>query len=126
MPVIRFLPFLLLAVAGPVAAQSMNAEAFHQRATKLEKKGALAVFSGGEIKALMREGQAAGRRARDFRLAAVKSGGKPRYCPPEKSSMNSSEFMARLSAIPQTERSRIDMTEATTRIMAVKFPCPKA
>ena len=56
--------------------------------------------------------------------ATVKTGGKPRYCPPEKSSMDSNEFMARLSAVPQGDRARIDMTEATIRIMAVKFPCP--
>jgi len=37
--------------------------------------------------------------------------------------MNSDEFMSRLGAIPQAERAKIDMTEATTRLLAVKFPC---
>lgn len=124
MPWIRFAPLFLLALPVPAEAQSMNADSFHQRATKLQKKGALAIFSGGEIKALMREGQAAGKRARELRMATIKTGGQPRYCPPEKSSMVSNEFMARLSAIPQADRARIDMTEATIRIMAVKFPCP--
>ena len=102
----------------------MNAEAFHKRAAALTKKGALAVFSMGEVKSLMAEGKAAGIRAREQRLAAIKSGAKPRYCPPEgPQSMNSDEFMKRLSAIPAAERARIDMTEATTRILAVKFPC---
>jgi hypothetical protein len=102
----------------------MNAEAFHQRATKLKKKGAMAIFSRGEIKALMNEGQAAGKRAREQRLAAIKAGGKPRYCPPEgPASMNSDEFMARLAAIPAADRARIDMTEATTRILTNKYPC---
>lgn len=116
---------LILAVPGTAAAQSMNAETFHKRASALMKKGPMALFSRGEIKALMNEGQAAGLRARDQRLAAVKAGGKGRYCPPgTKGSMDSSEFMKRLSAIPQAERSRIDMTEATNRILASKFPCP--
>jgi hypothetical protein len=37
--------------------------------------------------------------------------------------MGSNEFMKRLGDISQAERRRIDMTEATTRIMAAKFPC---
>ena len=114
----------LAALPAPAMAQTMNAESFHKRATKLQKKGALAIFSRGEIKALMNEGQAAGKRAREQRLAAVKAGQRPRYCPPEgPQRMNSDEFMTRLAAIPQAERKRIDMTEATIRILAVKFPC---
>ena len=102
----------------------MNAEEFHRRATALKKKGPMALFSRGEIKALMHEGQAAGTRSREQRLAAVKAGHKPRYCPPPgPGSMNSDEYMKRLSAIPQAQRARIDMTEATTRILAGKFPC---
>ena len=117
----------MVLVATPMAAamaQTMNAETFHQRATKLQKKGAMAIFSRGEIKALMNEGQAAGKRAREQRLAAVKAGNKPRYCPPDgPGRMHSDEFMKRLAAIPAAERARIDMTEATTRILATKFPC---
>lgn len=104
-------------------AQTMNAEVFHQHASKLEKKGAMAIFSRGEIKALTTEAQAAAMRAREQRLATLKAGGKPRSCPPEGSKMGSDEFMRRLSAIPAAERMRIDMTEATIRILAVKFPC---
>ncbi|MFC7536489.1 hypothetical protein ACFQPG_03810 [Sphingomonas sp. GCM10030256] len=115
---------VFLMVPAAASAQSMNAEAFHKRATALTKKGAMAVFSPGEIKALMSEGKAAGQRSRELRLAAVKSGSRPRYCPPEgPQSMTSTEFMKHLSAIPQAERQKIDMTEATTRVLAVKFPC---
>jgi hypothetical protein len=114
----------LAMVTTPALAQSMNAESFHQRAQALKKKGAMAIFSRGEIKALMAEGQAAGKAAREQRLATVKAGDKPRYCPPGGSgSMDSDEFMKRLSAIPQAERARVNMTEATTRILATKYPC---
>jgi hypothetical protein len=124
----RILIALALAAAPTVAiAQTMNAETFHKRATKLQKKGALAIFSGGEIKRLMNEGQAAGKRAREQRLAALKAGNLPRYCPPEgPQRMGSDEFMTRLAAIPQAERARIDMTEATIRILAAKYPCKAA
>ena len=115
---------MLLLVSAPAAAQSMNAETFYQRATALQKKGVMALFSGGEIKALTKEGQAAGAKARELRLAAVKAGQKPRFCPPQGPvSIDSKEFMTRLSAIPAADRQRIDMTEATTRILTAKFPC---
>jgi hypothetical protein len=105
-------------------AQSMNAETFHKRAQALKKKGAMAIFSRGEIKALTKEGQSAALRAREQRLATTKAGGKPRYCPPEPGGkMNSDEFMERLAANPAAERARIDMTEATIRILAGKYPC---
>ena len=114
----------LAAMPSVASAQNMNAETFLQRATALKKKGPLALFSGGEIKALMKEGQASGKLAREQRLAAVKAGRQPRYCPPEgPQSMNSDEFMKGLAAIPAAERARINMTEATTRILAARFPC---
>ena len=114
----------LVVVPAVASAQSMNAQVFYQRATALQKKGALAIFSGGEIKALMNEGKAAGKKAREQRLAAVVAGQKPRFCPPDQPvKIGSDEFMARLSKIPQAERSRIDMTDATIRILTVKFPC---
>ena len=115
---------LLLLVATPAAAQSMSAETFYQRATALQKKGVMALFSRGEIKALTNEGQAAGAKAREQRLAAIKSGQKPRYCPPQGPvSIDSKEFIDRLAAIPASDRQRIDMTEATVRILDAKFPC---
>lgn len=111
--------------ATSASAQSMNAEVYHQRATALMKKGPLALFSRGEIKALMEEGQKAGLKSREQRLATIKAGGKPRSCPPAgQNSMKSDEFMKRLGAIPKAEREKIDMTEAMTRISAAKFPCP--
>lgn len=115
---------LLLIVPAAASAQSMNAETFHQRATALQKKGVMALFSGGEIKALTGEAQAAGKKSGELRKAAIRAGTAPRFCPPEGGvKMDDKEFMTRLSAIPAADRSRIDMTEAMTRILAVKFPC---
>ncbi|HYC94275.1 MAG TPA: hypothetical protein VEB39_01095 [Sphingomicrobium sp.] len=119
---------MLLAIAGaPALAQSMNAEAFHQRATKLQKKGAMAIFSRGEINLLMTEVQNANKVV-VARLRADKGAGRPtRFCPPSgPSKMDSKELMVRLSAIPPADRARIDMTEAMTRIFEAKYPCPRA
>jgi hypothetical protein len=114
---------VLLIVCTGASAQSMNAEQFHSRAAALQKKGMMALFSGGEIKALTAEAQAAGKRAGEMRKAAVKDGQPPRFCPPATVGMDDKEFMTRLSAIPAEERAKIDMTEAMTRILAVKYPC---
>jgi hypothetical protein len=123
MSLVRFAPVLLLALPAAVSAQSMNAEVFHQKASALAKKGPMAIFSG-DLKPVMNEGKASAAKARATRLAAVKAGQKPRYCPPEGTKgMDSDEYMKGLSAIPAAERARIDMTEATTRILARKFPC---
>lgn len=114
----------LLIVPMAASAQSMNAQSFYDRATALQKKGMMALFSGGEIKALTREAQAAGKKAGETRKASVKAGQAPRFCPPEgPMTMDDKEFMSRLSAVPAADRSRIDMTEAMTRILASKYPC---
>ncbi len=116
----------LVVVPAVASAQSMNAQEFHRRATALQKKGPLALFSRGEINALMNEGQAAGKKAGEQRRADVAAGRKPRFCPPAaRGAMDSDEFMKRLSAIPAPQRARINMTEATIRILAGKYPCAK-
>jgi len=120
----KFAALLLLIVPAAASAQSMNAEQFHSRAAALQKKGMMAVFSGGEIKALTAEAKAAGKKSGELRKAAIQAGQAPRFCPPHQPiSMDDKEFMTRLSAIPAAERSRIDMTEAMTRMLAVKYPC---
>lgn len=120
-----FIALTLLLLPAAASARSMIAEVFHKGATALKKKGPLALFSRGEIRALMEEGGRAGLKVREQRLAAVKAGGKPRFCPPEgKHTLGSDEFMKRLGAISQAERAKIDMTEDLTRISAEKFPCP--
>jgi SLT domain-containing protein len=119
----KLFAFALLLVAEAASAQSMNAESFYQRASALQRKGFMALFSS-DLKALTNEGKAAGAKARQQRLAEIAAGRKPRYCRPQGPvSIDNNEFMKRLSAIPAADRQLIDMTEATTRILAAKFPC---
>ena len=115
---------VLAIVPAAASAQSMNAEQFYQRATALQKKGMLALLSSGEIKALTNEAQAAAAQTAENRRAAIKAGQQPRFCPPPgPATMKDKEFMARLGALPASERARMSMGEAMTRILAVKFPC---
>ncbi len=117
---------LALGTAQPASAQSMNAEEFYQRAVKLKKKGAMAVFNRSEVKALVAEVKGAGHLVKERRLAAEKGGGHGAYCPPkEKKGMTSDEYLDGIGAIPQHDRQKMTMTEAVTRMLSTKFPCPK-
>ena len=118
------LAVMLALVPAAASAQSMNAEQFYQRATALQKKGMLAIFSLGEIKALTSEAQAAAAQTAEKRRAAIKAGQQPRFCPPPgPATMKDKEFMARLGGLPAADRARMNMGEAMTRILEIKFPC---
>jgi hypothetical protein len=116
---------VLCLVAEPALAQSMSADAFYQRATKLQAKGMMAMLARGEIAALTAEVQGASGRANELRKAALAAGRKPRFCPPAggKAAIGSKELLGTLAAIPPADRARIDTTEAMTRLFAAKFPC---
>lgn len=112
------------AASAPAAAQQMNAEEFYQRALKLKKKGPMALFQRKEINALLEEVKGAGAAVKDRRLADEKEKGRGAYCPPkDKRGMTSDEYLAGLGSIPQSDRKRMTMTEAVTRMLATKFPC---
>ena len=115
---------LMLAISARAVGAVMSAEEFYQRAMKLKKKGPLAVFSGTEIKKLIKEVKFAGETVKRTRLAAEASGKRGRYCPPESQKrMETEEYLRGLGQIPATERAKIDLIEATTRILEKKFPC---
>lgn len=114
----------LVGVSAPAAANVMNAEEFYQRAMKVKKRGPLALLSMKEVKTLVNEVKVAGTKVKEARLAAERAGKKGRYCPPpETKRMGHEEYVAGIGAIPQSERKRIDLIEATTRMLAAKFPC---
>lgn len=118
---------LIAAIACPAAAnaQSMNAEVFYKKALALKAKGPMALMSR-DLKPVVSEAKAAGLKARANRLAASAAGQQPRYCPPKGSKrLGTDEFLNGMAAIPATERARIDMTEAMTRILVRKHPCPQ-
>ena len=113
-------------VPAGAAAAVINAEEFYQRATKVKKRGPLALLSMKEVKLLVNEVKVAGAKVKETRLAAERAGKRGRYCPPPQSKrMGHEEYVAGIGAIPQSERKKIDLIEATTRMLASKFPCPK-
>lgn len=111
-----------LAVAGPAQAGERTTEAFYAEASALRAKGPMALFSG-RIKPLTQEGQAAGELLRQQRLAAIKRGEKPSYCPPEGGKMPSSEMIDGLARIPQQERARLPLSQGMLRVLQARWPC---
>ena len=119
----RVAALVLLSLSGAASAQSMNADAFYKRAVALKAKGPMALVSS-DLKPMMREAKATGLHVRSARLATVKAGKQPRYCPPEGAKrMGPDEFIGALGKIPAAERTRIDLSEAMTRILTRRFPC---
>ena len=115
---------LAMLAAPAAAANYMNAEEFHRRASALQQKGSRALLAVGEIRALSKAARVAGEAIRARRLAAQQAGQTPLYCPPKGSKrMEPEEFLRRLSAIPQAERRQIDLAEAMNRMLAAKYPC---
>jgi len=101
MSIARFASLLLFVLPAAASAQSMNAEIFYKKAAALAAKGPLALLSG-DLKSVMNEGKASFAKARATRLAAIKAGQKPRYCPPENSQgIGSDEYM---KSSPQSPR----------------------
>lgn len=119
------LAIALVGVCAPTAAAAViNADEFYQRAAKVKKRGPLALLSMKEVKLLVNEVKVAGAKVKETRLAAERAGKKGRYCPPaETKRMGHEEYVAGIGSIPQAERKKIDLIEATTRVLAAKFPC---
>lgn len=112
--------FALLAL--PATAQAMDVATFLTKANALEKKGAMAMFSG-DLRLLMNEGKTASKALRAERLADVKAGRDPGYCPPAKGSTSSTEVLAHMRSIPPAQRS-MSFKTALAGFLRKKYPCP--
>jgi hypothetical protein len=112
-----------LFVVLPVgAAHAMTVEAFLQKATALESKGMMALFSS-DFKLLKKEMEIAGGQLRAERLATQKAGGKVSYCPPPKSSLNAKEVLTHFRAIPVAQRARMPIKDGLRSLLTRKHPC---
>ncbi len=123
----RYLVLSLALVALPISAvhgQAMPLPQFLAKATALEKKGAMALFSG-DLKLLKKEITGSAGALRAERMAAQKAGRKAAYCPPAKGgSIDSKQLLAHFRSIPPAQRERMQVRDAMRSFMATKFPCP--
>lgn len=101
----------------------MPVSTFLGKADALKAKGPLALFCGdyGLLKKELSESMAA---LRTERLAALKSGSAPAYCPAQQSGqMSLDEVMAAMKAVPPEKRSTVSVKDALRVHMAGRFPC---
>jgi hypothetical protein len=96
---------------------------FLTKATALEKKGAMALFSS-DMRLLKKEMNASFKELRAERVAALAAGRKAAYCPPQKSeSLGVNEILGHLRSIPAAQRARMRSTDGFRSLLARKFPC---
>jgi len=122
----RKIAFVLLIALAPVTAanaQNMPLNQFLAKATALEKKGPMALFSS-DMGLLKKEMQASGKELRAERLAAKAAGRAPAFCPPEKGvEMDAKEILSHFRSIPQAQRNRMRVKDAFRSLMVRKYPC---
>ena len=109
-------------LATPLAGQAMPVSTFLTKSEALMKKGPMAVFSG-DLGLLKKEMQRSGGQLKAERLAAVKAGQKPAFCPPAKASMSPNELLNHLRAVPAAQRN-MPFKAAYRSFLVKKFPCP--
>lgn len=109
--------------AAPLsAAAAMPLSQFLPKAEALAKKGAMAIFSS-DLGVIKKEMETSGSQIRAERLAAIKAGRKPDFCPPSKGSFNADELLNHLRAVPAAQRG-MPFKAAYKSFLVKKFPCP--
>jgi hypothetical protein len=112
---------LLLASATP--AMAMTVSEFLTRASALERKGPLALFSK-DYSLLKDEVKSVGEGLRRDQKAARAAGRRPVACLPEdKAPVTSGELLAYFRSIPPAQRN-VSVAAAFTGMMKKKYPCP--
>lgn len=113
--------------AVPAAATAMPLYQLVERGTALEKKGAMALFHQGEIKALQDELSAASKQVLNERLAAEKAGRKAAYCPPKvrtkADQVSSQQLLKELRAISATQPKTATVADEMRIYLAKRYPC---
>lgn len=114
--------FVALMIASPLRAQTMPLDAFLSKAEALQRQGPLALFSG-DYALLKKEMRGSAEQLKQMRLAAVKAGKKPPYCPPATVPLSSDEILAHFRSIPATARAAMTTRDGFLSLMVKKYPC---
>ena len=113
----------MLALA-PVAATAMPVSTFLAKADKLQKKGALAMFSG-DLKLLMGQVKTDAAELRAENKAAEAAGKRKAYCTaPGGVKMSNRDILAAMNAVPPAQRAKTSTRDALRAYFAHRFPCP--
>lgn len=108
-------------VTAAASASAMPLSVFLPKAEALNKKGPMALFSS-DLGVIKKQFTTTATQVRRERLAAVKAGGKPAYCPPDKAKFDSDELLAYLRSVPPAQRN-MTFTAAYKSFLVRKWPC---
>lgn len=114
---------LALAAIPMTGAAAMDVSTFLAKADRLKAKGPFALMSS-DFKLLTREVTTASQSLKAERLALQSTGKPAAWCPPPKASMNSTEILAAMEAIPVAQRRSTEVRTALRGLMIRKYPCP--
>ena len=121
----RILFGALLAAAPLAAAGAMPVSTFLEKATALQKKGPLALFSG-DVKLLMNQVKADAGQLRAERVAAEAAKRPAAFCPPAGGvKLSDKEVMQAMQAVPAAQRPRTSTKDALRVHMAARYPCKR-
>ncbi|MFB0612381.1 hypothetical protein [Aurantiacibacter poecillastricola] len=114
----------LLVVPAAAQAQDMRLDTFLQKAERLERRGALALFSS-DLGLLKEEVQASARIYRQRIGADHDAGRAPHSCPPEEgsASLNSNDILEHFRSYPASRRQSVTVRTAFFDMMARRYPC---
>ena len=112
-------------LAAPAAASAMPVSTFLAKAEALEKKGALALFSG-DLKLLMNEIKANSVALRAENIAAEKARRPKAYCTPAGGAkLSDKDIMGAMQAVPAAQRATTSTKDAMRAYLARRYPCPR-
>ncbi|MGI8610954.1 MAG: hypothetical protein ACR2KH_01565 [Sphingomicrobium sp.] len=121
---LRILAGAMLAVAPVASAAAMPVSTFLAKADKLQKKGALAIFSG-DLKLLTRQVKTDAAELRAENKAAAAAGRQKAYCTPAAGvKLSDRDILGAMQAVPPAERARTSTKAALRSYFARRFPCP--
>ena len=113
-----------IALALPAAAKDgdMPLPTFLEKASSLESRGPLALFSS-DLKLLEKEVKGS---AADYRAQLegdAKAGRRPDACPPKGMAISSDELLAHFRSIPASRRQRMTVADGFRHFIRTRHPC---
>ena len=115
---------IAITLAAPAAARDgdMPLPEFLEKASRLEARGPLALFSS-DLKLLEREVKGS---ASDYRAqleSDAKAGRRPDACPPKGMAISSDDLLAHFRSIPASRRQRMTVADGFRHFIRTRHPC---
>ena len=119
------LVFAAALLVAPAAASAMPVSTFLAKAEALERKGAMALFSG-DLKLLTKQIKADAAALRAENKAAEAAGQRKAYCTPASGvKLSNRDIVGAMQAVPPAQRAATDTKSALRAYFARRFPCPR-